>query len=214
MFILATTEREKLLDTITSRCQVFEFRAPTREELRDVVIEIGKKEKCTLSAAAADIIAIAADGSYRDALGITQKVILASDDATLTPDEVADVVGAPRNMILSELLNGFALRDVEKGLSALQSAGAAHVDTKLLYRLLLERVRAVIIARNLTARAGDVLNVFPENEQAVLRSYAEDVASPINSRLLQRLITTGDFIGKSVIPVLPIELALIEHCTA
>ena len=117
-------------------------------------------------------------------------------------------------MILSELLNGFALRDVEKGLSALQSAGAAHVDTKLLYRLLLERVRAVIIARNLTARAGDVLNVFSDNEQAVLRSYAEDVASPINSRLLQRLITTGDFIGKSVIPVLPIELALIEHCTA
>ncbi len=214
LFILATTEREKLLDTITSRCQVFEFRAPTREELRDVVIEVGKKEKCVLSAAAADIIAIAADGSYRDALGITQKVILASDDAKLTPDEVADVVGAPRNMILSELLSGFATRDVEKGLSALHSAGAAHVDTKLLYRLLLERVRAVIIARNLSARATDVLNVFPENEQAVLRSYAEDTASPINSRLLQRLITAGDFIGKSVIPGLPIELALIEHCTA
>lgn len=33
LFILATTEREKLLDTITSRCQIFEFRAPTREEL-------------------------------------------------------------------------------------------------------------------------------------------------------------------------------------
>ncbi len=130
LFILATTEREKLLDTITSRCQVFEFRAPTREELRDVVIEVGKKEKCVLSAAAADIIAIAADGSYRDALGITQKVILASDDAKLTPDEVADVVGAPRNMILSELLSGFATRDEEKGHSALHSAGAAHEDTK------------------------------------------------------------------------------------
>ena len=214
IFILATTEREKLLDTITSRCQVFEFRAPTREELRDVVIEVGKKEKCTLSAAAADVIAIAADGSYRDALGITQKVILASDDAKLTPDEVADVVGAPRNGILLELLNGFALRDVEKGLTALQNAHAAHVDVKLLYRLLLERVRAVIIARNLNARAADVLQVFSPDDQAVLRTYAEDVASPINSRLLQRLIVTGDLIGKSVIPELPIELALIEHCAA
>ena len=214
IFILATTEREKLLDTITSRCQVFEFRAPTREELRDVVIEVGKKEKCTLSAAAADVIAIAADGSYRDALGITQKVILASDDAKLTPDEVADVVGAPRNGILLELLNGFALRDVEKGLTALQNAHAAHVDVKLLYRLLLERVRAVIIARNLNARAADVLQVFSPDDQTVLRTYAEDVASPINSRLLQRLIVTGDLIGKSVIPELPIELALIEHCAA
>lgn len=212
IFILATTEREKLLDTITSRCQVFEFRAPTREELRDVVIEVGKKEKCTLSAAAADVIAIAADGSYRDALGITQKVILASDDAKLTPDEVADVVGAPRNGILAELLHGFALRDVEKGLTALQSAHTAHVDIKLLYRLLLERVRAVIITRNLTVRAADVLQVFSEDDQTMLRTYAEDTTSSINSRLLQRLLAAGDLIGKSAIPELPLELVLIEHC--
>ncbi len=139
-------------------------------------------------------------------------MILASDDAKLTPDEVADVVGAPRNGILAELLHGFALRDVEKGLTALQSAHTAHVDIKLLYRLLLERVRAVIITRNLTVRAADVLQVFSEDDQTMLRTYAEDTTSSINSRLLQRLLAAGDLIGKSAIPELPLELVLIEHC--
>lgn len=212
LFILATTEREKLLDTITSRCQVFEFHAPSREELRDVVMEVGKKEKCTLNAAAAEIIAIAAEGSYRDALGITQKVILASSDATLTPDEVAEVVGAPRTSIIIAILEAFALRDVEKGLVAFSDGRRAQVSIKLLHRLLLEHVRAIMLARNLKSRAGETVSMFPEEVQKKLLAYAEDPSSPINSRLLQQLITAGDFIGKSSIPELPLELALIEHC--
>lgn len=212
LFILATTEREKLLDTITSRCQVFEFHAPSREELRDVVMEVGKKEKCTLSAATAEIIAIAAEGSYRDALGITQKVILASNDATLTPDEVAEVVGAPRTGIMSAILEAFALCDVEKGLTAFSEARRAQVSVKLLHRLLLEHVRAIMLARNLKGRASETVSMFPEEVQKKLLAYAEDSSSSINSRLLQRLIAAGDVIGKSSIPELPLELALIEHC--
>jgi DNA polymerase-3 subunit gamma/tau len=212
LFILATTERDKVLDTIISRCQVFEFRAPTREELRDLVMEVGKKEKCTLTAAAADIIAVAADGSYRDALGITQKVILASEDEKLSPDEVADVVGAPRTALLTGLLEAFAARDAEKGLSILHDAHTARVDVKLLYRLLLERVRAVMVVRNLRSRADEVLGAFSPDDQKLLSGYAENAASPINSRLLGQLMTIGDLIGKSAIPELPLELALIEHC--
>jgi DNA polymerase-3 subunit gamma/tau len=211
LFILATTEREKLLDTITSRCQIFEFRAPTREELREIVLEVAKKEKYALTVPAADVIAIAADGSYRDALGVTQKVMLASTDNALTPDEVADVIGAPRTALLAELVEAFAVRDVEKGLVALRKAHAAHVDAKLLYKLLLERIRAVLIMRHLKTHATEIVSAFPEDNQKMLLAYAEDINSPINSRLVQRLISVGDFVGKSAIPELPLELALIEH---
>lgn len=211
LFILATTEREKLLDTITSRCQIFEFRAPTRDELREIILEVAKKEKYSLKLPAADVIAIAADGSYRDALGITQKVMLASADSALTPDEVADVIGAPRTALLADLVEAFALRDAEKGLTALRRAHAAHVDARLLYKLLLERVRAVMIMRHLKTQAKEIVSAFPEDDQAALLAYAQDVNSAINSRLMQRLISVGDFVGKSAIPELPLELALIEH---
>jgi DNA polymerase III subunit gamma/tau len=211
LFILATTERDKLLDTITSRCQVLEFRAPTREELRDVVLEVAKKEKYSLKVPAAEVIALAADGSYRDALGITQKVMLASNDKVLTADEVADVIGAPRTALLMDLVHAFATRDTDKGLSALHAAHAAHVDVKLLYRSLLERVRAIMTARHVPARAADIMQAFPEDDHAALRAYAQDAKSPVNSQLLQRLLSVGDVIGKSAVPELPLELVLIEH---
>jgi DNA polymerase-3 subunit gamma/tau len=78
VFILATTEEEKLLDTILSRCQVFRMHSPSRSVLAEIVTEVANKEGFKLEADAADLIAIAADGSFRDALGVTQKVIMAS----------------------------------------------------------------------------------------------------------------------------------------
>jgi len=83
VFILATTEQDKILNTITSRCQVFQFRAPTRAMLRETVLSVAKKEKFTLDTHSADMIAIAADGSFRDALSIMQKIMMVSDDAVV-----------------------------------------------------------------------------------------------------------------------------------
>jgi len=96
VFILATTEEEKLLDTILSRCQVFRFRSPARAVLAKMVTDIAKQEGFTLDSDAADLIAVAADGSFRDALGVTQKVILASHDKVGTADEVAKIMALRR----------------------------------------------------------------------------------------------------------------------
>lgn len=212
LFILATTEQDKLLDTITSRCQVFEFRAPTREELRDTVMHVAKQEKFTLDAQAADVIALAADGSYRDALGITQKVMMASGDAELTADEVADVVGAPRNILLQEMLVAFGTKNLESGLETLSQVATSHVDIKLFYKLFLERLRSIMIVRH-NPKTGDALALqYGEAEQKLMLAYAKDATSPINSHLLMKALAMGEYIGKSYVQILPLELLLIEHC--
>jgi DNA polymerase-3 subunit gamma/tau len=213
LFILATTERDKLLDTITSRCQVFEFRAPTREELRDTVIAVAQKEKFSLDVDAADVIAISADGSYRDALGITQKVMMASGDEKLTADEVSNIVGAPKNVILRALLTAFAEKNIELGLTTLRSASDSRVDMKLFYALFLERVRVVMMLRYNATAHDELLAPYGDEDRGVLDSYAKDASSPINSKLLLRLIESSEYVGKSSIPELPLELALIEHCS-
>ncbi len=211
IFILATTERDKLLDTITSRCQVFEFRAPTREELRETVLSVAKKEKFKMKTPTADTIALAADGSYRDALGITQKVMMASGDSELTEDEVARIVGAPRNAILRELLTAFAEKDVERGLTALRDAHESSVDPRLFQKLLLERVRTTIVLRHSPRREEELLLQYAEEDRVLIRKYAENRESPINSRTLTRLLEAGVYVGRTAIPELPLELALIEH---
>lgn len=71
------------------------------------------KEGFKLEKDAADLIAIAADGSFRDALGVTEKVILASGDEIGSADEVAAIIGAPKSEILAHLIT--ALHEKRRG---------------------------------------------------------------------------------------------------
>jgi DNA polymerase III subunit gamma/tau len=211
VFILATTEEEKLLDTILSRCQVFRMRAPSREVLASTVIDVAKKEGFTLSEEAADLIAIAADGSFRDALGVTQKVIMASGDEIGGADEVATIIGAPKGEVLRDLLRALSEGDKEKALDAVSIAVDARADMKLFMRLLLERLRAVILLRNAPGRKEAILGAFGGDDQVLLTELAGSSDSAINSHLLLSLLDAAQQIGKTVFPQLPLELAIIEN---
>lgn len=212
VFILATTEEEKLLDTILSRCQVFRFRSPSRAVLAKTVTDVAAAEGVSLSPAAADLIAIAADGSFRDALGVTQKVLLASGSEVGDGDAVAAIIGAPKTTLLETLLVAVAAKDVESALGAVRAAVAAHVDMKLFMRLLLEHVRAVMLIRFAPGSQSETLAQFGEGMQQTLASLAGGQGSALNSQLLLRLLRAADETARSPIPQLPLEIALVEHC--
>ncbi len=212
VFILATTEEDKLLDTIKSRCQIFRFRSPSRSVLEETVTDVAKREKCRLDKDAAGLIAIAADGSFRDALGILQKVITASLDGVLSADEVARIIGAPRQELLARVLSGLNDKNVEGALQAVAEAAEAATDMKLFLRLLLERVRAVILLRNLPSKEGDIMAAFKAEEADALKGMSDQKDSPLNSHLLLRLLDAADQTTRSPIPALPLEVAIIDLC--
>lgn len=210
VFILATTEEEKLLDTILSRCQVFRFRSPSRAVLASLVTDVAKKEGFTLAPEAADLIALAADGSFRDALGVTQKVILASGDTIGSADEVAAIIGAPKTTTMLALLGGLNDKNTEAALTAIAEAVAMHADMKLFTRLLLEHVRAVMLLRHQSTKSEDLLAAFGPEAKTKLKDISANAASPINSQMLLRLLTASGQIAFSPIPHLPLEIAVVE----
>lgn len=212
VFMLATTEEEKLLDTILSRCQVFRLHSPSRAVLAKTVTEVAKKEGFTLDPAAADLVAIAADGSFRDALGVMQKVILASGDKIGGVDEVAAIIGAPKSSILAHLVRALHAQNTDEALKAVNEAAEAHVDMKLFLRLLLERVRAVMLLRNAPELGRTMLENFMPDEQSDIKTLADDASSPLNSHALVHLLTAGERVGKTAVPQLPLELAVINIC--
>ena len=211
IFILATTEADKLLDTITSRCQVFQFRAPSREVLRTAALDVAKKEKFKLTADGADIIAIAADGSFRDMLGVVQKVIMASKDATADADEVARIVGAPKSALLGELMSALGEKNATNALASVKDAVMANVDMKLFTELLLERLRSVILYR--LTKDGTVLAAYSERDREAMEKEALLTNSAINSKLLERFLKAGESLGKTYLPQLPLELAIVDVCS-
>ncbi|MFM2381772.1 MAG: hypothetical protein RLZZ76_539 [Candidatus Parcubacteria bacterium] len=210
VFILATTEEEKLLDTILSRCQVFRMHSPSRQVLADTVTDVAKMEGFTLAPDAADLIAIAADGSFRDALGVTQKVILASGDTIGNADEVATIIGAPKSGLLRELIQSLHEKKVEDALLSLSKAVDSHVDMKLFSRLLLERIRAVILLRNAPRNKEALLKAFSIEDGVFIETLAKKTTTALNSHLLVALLSATENMGKTAIPSLPLELAIID----
>ncbi len=209
VFILATTEEEKLLDTILSRCQVFRMHSPSRAVLAETVTDIAMKEGFKLDPDAADLIAIAADGSFRDALGVTQKVIMASGDKIGNADEVAAIIGAPKTATMQQLLEALHTMNRAGALEAIQIAVQNNVDMKLFARLLLEHVRAVMLLRNLPDKKEIILSAFGTDTQGRLSEYANG-NTPLNSHLLQRLLAATELVNRSPIPHAPLEIAVIE----
>jgi DNA polymerase-3 subunit gamma/tau len=210
VFILATTEEEKLLDTILSRCQVFRFRSPSRAVLTRVVVDVAKEEGYELQPAAADLVAVAANGSFRDALGVTQKVLLASGDAIGSADEVAAIIGAPRHETVRRLLEAIATNDTEAGLGAIRDAVAVHTDMQLFTQIVLEYLRTVLLLRHTPDRADTLLAATEGALQGTLQKCATDHTKTVHSHTLQRLLVTADQVGRSPIPQLPLELAIID----
>ncbi|MEX0913225.1 MAG: DNA polymerase III subunit gamma/tau [Candidatus Paceibacterota bacterium] len=212
IFILATTEEDKLLDTIKSRCQIFRFRSPSRLVLKETVIDVAKKEKFKLSPDAAELIAIAADGSFRDALSILQKVAMSSADQNGEADEVARIIGAPRGELLMKTIKALASQDADTALAAVADATAAQVEMKLFIRLLLERVRAIMLLRNLPSRAESIMSAFGDDDAKELEALAKEQPSKINSHTLLRLLDAAVETARSPIPHLPLEIAIIDLC--
>jgi DNA polymerase-3 subunit gamma/tau len=209
VFILATTEEEKLLDTILSRCQVFRMRSPSRAVLAETVTDIAKQEGFTLNSDAADLIAIAADGSFRDALGVTQKVIMASGDKIGQADEVADIIGAPKSDVIAKLITALHEKDKDTALAAIEEAVKSGVNIKLFSRIILEHIRAVMLIRHLPSKQSEILSAFGTEMQAKLTNFASG-ASPLNSHLLLSFIKATELVDRSPIPQAPLEIAIIE----
>lgn len=210
IFILATTEEEKLLDTILSRCQVFRFRSPSRAVLGKTVTEVAKAEGQDLDPAAADLIAVAANGSFRDALGITQKVLLASGDAVGTTDEVAMIIGAPRHELVLQVLQSIAQQDTAAGIAAIRSAVEAHSDMNMFVRMVLEHFRTVLLLRHTPEERDTYLAHTDETVGAWLEECAKEHGKTVHSHTLLRLLDAADQVARSPIPQLPLELAVMD----
>src|SRR3990167_907210 len=145
IFILATTEIEKLPDTIVSRCQTFQFKKPSQKVLKDLVMDVAKKEGFKLEPASADLIAVLGDGSFRDTHGILQKVISSSADKNISTEGVEMVTGAPKGKLVNNFISAIAEKDLEKGLKAIDTAVESNIDMKVFLKLILRKLRAILL---------------------------------------------------------------------
>lgn len=210
VFILATTELEKVPDTVQSRCQVFTFKKPTTKAVSEMVTKVSKAEGFSLEKSSAELVALIAGGSFRDALSVLQKIIASSDDKKISAEEVERITGAPRGELIARVIRALAKGEAEDALSAIREAVEASADMEIFTTLLLERLRAVLLLRYAKDVGEHAIANFPEAESTVLRELASDANSKINSEALRAFIEAALSTPRSPVPHLPLELAVIE----
>jgi len=208
VFILATTEVNKIPETIVSRCQCFLFKKPTHKVLRDVAINIAKKEGFTLEPASADLVALLGDGSFRDTQSILQKIIGSSKDKKISVEEVEIVTGAPKGELVNDFLRAIDENNLELGMSAVTKASDSNIDMLLYFKLVLHKIRWVLLLRNLKGSEGKLQEEMTDTDFKFLKGLAEKKPSKINSETLLIFLSYYDMVAKAYIPELPLELAL------
>lgn len=212
LFILATTETDKIPETVVSRCQVFTFKKPTREILKTLVTKVGKKEGFTLETGVADLISLLGDGSFRDTLGILQKVISSSNGEKILIKEVESITGAPKGSLVNDFIIALAHHDKEKSLIAISSARESNISMKTFVSLILEKVRIVLLLKNAPAMVKSLQEQVSEDDWKVLETLAGNKESKLSSASLLELLKAYDGTGRAYIESLPLELGVIAIC--
>jgi DNA polymerase-3 subunit gamma/tau len=210
MFVMATTERDKIPDTIQSRCEIYTFRQPTREMLADTMGDVAKSEGYALEKPAAELIALLAEGSFRDALSILQKVLAVTSGKKVDLATVEEVSGAPRGELVRKLVEALAQKDAASALAAIRSAVEGNMDARVLAKLLIHRMRVILLTRFAPDAAAQLSAELPEADIELAKSLAKNPA--VNSETLRALLEAHSQMAYAALPHLPLELAVIDIC--
>ncbi|MES2225192.1 MAG: DNA polymerase III subunit gamma/tau [Patescibacteria group bacterium] len=210
IFILATTELEKVPETVQSRCQVFTFKKPSREGLSKLVASVAKKEGYSIEPAAADLITLLAEGSYRDALSILEKVCASSPDKKITLAETEQATEAPRHALVESFVQALSEGSQENALVVLHTVGSEDVDAVLYLSLVLEYLRTVLLTRHASELRKELEKEVGPEEYGAIRALAEAKESKITHQTLKVFLDASSRIRFSPVPMLPLELAVYE----
>jgi DNA polymerase-3 subunit gamma/tau len=207
VFILATTETHKIPETVLSRCEVHAFKKPSCQTLKKVVLSVVGKEGRNIDEASAELISMLGDGSFRDTLGIVQKILSFSKKEKISENDIRLVTGAPSFELVSAVVESIANGKLDDGLRAVGAASEQNIDMAIFLKLIIQIVRAILLIRF------GVANILDGDLSEVELELASKMAKPggkFSSTVLVELLTALERTESSHIPSLPTELALVE----
>lgn len=210
IFILATTELHKVPETVVSRCQTFRFHQPELLVLQKHVKDIVKKEGYSIDEKSSYLIALLAEGSFRDALGNLQKVIVSSKDKKLTIDEVEKITGAPRRELIKEFILALISGELAKSLAIIAELTKAGIEIKVMLRLSLEELRRGMLANYAPDLLGENYLAVDNDEMVFYEKLSKHSNNKYLPAILHEFLIAYGEIDAAAVPSLPVELAIVS----
>ena len=207
LFVFCTTELQKVLPTVRSRCQTFVFQRPRLAELVKVLRWIADGEEIDVPDAALALIARSARGAYRDAVSTLDQLTSATGGA-ITVQDVLQLLGAVEDEVLFRLCDMVVGNETADALLFLEELSEQGQDLGRLVTDLLEHLRHLLLVQHMN-EVPDSLPVTDEARER-LREQANQLPAATVIRLIDLLAVAVDDMRQGGDPRLPLELALVK----
>jgi DNA polymerase-3 subunit gamma/tau len=208
VFMMATTELDKIPETIQSRSQVYEFRNISTKAIAGKLREIVDQERITVGDDTLQLIARDADGSMRDAQSKLDQVI-AFTGQTITPDDVATVLGLVGRDLLLDTMDAVASEDAPASFAIAARAVEMGYDLRAVCRELSRLVRDVLVLSVDSSRIEDP-EIAGESERDRLKALVGRFSREDLLRAFDLLTRAEQDIKSSAQPRYQLEMALLR----
>ncbi len=209
-FILATTEIHKVLPTILSRCQRFDFHRIQPADIKKRLLYVAEKENIQLDDTAAELIAKTADGGMRDALSLLDQCIAFSED--VTEEVVANAAGIAGREYLFEIIDAVIGHDPSKAIAVIQKLYELSKDMQKLCDELIAQFRNIMMTKTVPQNT-ELLACMP-GEIELIKKYAEALTIDDIFDKLNLLQDCNLRLSRVAAKRVEIEMCMIKLCSA
>ena len=207
VFVLATTEAHKVPATIVDRCHRFDFQRPSLEQIAGVLRRVAEEEEIEIPEPAVGMLARAATGSFRDALGTLEQLVTYGGK-TVELDDVLDILGVADAEHVLAAGEALATRDPREALLGVQRLSDSGRDYTQFMRDLSAHLRHLFVVQTL----GEVPDSF-----SVTAEYGDRLASQADRLSQGEILRALDFLAAALAavkdgsePRMQLEMALLK----
>ncbi|MEI6499049.1 MAG: DNA polymerase III subunit gamma/tau [bacterium] len=204
VFIMATTEVQKIPATILSRAQRYDFHRATKDEIIKNLKYVAKSEGITIDDDSLDLIALAAEGGHRDSLSLLEQAASLQDNLTIV--ETRNILGIPKSEEVFQFLGAIFDNNPEEGLKI---ARALFVDGSDM----VEFNKSIIASlRKMMLMSVSRVELFDDTKENISRmsSLIEKTTIVELNKLIKIFVEAGNMLKDVSYPILPLEMAVVE----
>ncbi|MFA7152150.1 MAG: DNA polymerase III subunit gamma/tau [Candidatus Paceibacterota bacterium] len=214
IFILATTELHKMIPTILSRCQRFDFyRIPTQQVI-EKLRSICDQEKVEIEKEALALIAAGAEGSLRDAESILDQVLSFLPNVKITAKDIQAVLGMVDINLVIAFTEFLAKKDAKGAIKFLNDNLEKGLGASDFAKSLIEYLRKILILHVSPELDGYAVAELEQTTQNLVKQQAQIFKDEDLRKALKLFLDAEKKIKYSAVEQLPLELAIIELCAA
>jgi len=214
IFVLATTEIHKMIPTVISRCQRFDFRRLTLPEIIKRLEIIAEKEKVKVERAALELIALNSGGAIRDGEGLLdQALTFAGSRGEIKAEDIKDLLGLVEVELVAKFCDFLCQKKASEAINFLNEVTDRGADLQEFAKILINYLRQALILKITGVEEGNpIITGLTKEEFQKLQNQAANFKEEEIRNILNLFLEAENKMRYSPILQLPLELAIIEAC--